>query len=116
MASAHQYMTEWTPQRFIDWGQSIDQSVGLFITNLLEIKQHPEQAYKSCLGILSSAKKVGNERVINACKRAMEHNIYNYKFIQNMLIKGTDLLSKDDDNENHTLPEHKNIRGENYYK
>ena len=116
MASTHQYMAEWTPQRFIDWGQSIDQSVGLFITNLLEIKQHPEQAYKSCLGILSSAKKVGNERVINACKRAMEHNIYNYKFIQNMLIKGTDLLSKDDDNENHTLPEHKNIRGENYYK
>ena len=86
-------MTEWTPQRFINWGESIDESVKLFITNLLEIKQHPEQAYKSCMGVLSFSKKVGNDRLINACKRALDYKIYNYKIIKNILDKGLDLIT-----------------------
>jgi transposase len=70
MASNHQFLTEWSPQRFIDWGNSIGEDVKLFIIELLESKNHPEQAYKSCMGVLSMAKKVGNDRLINACKRA----------------------------------------------
>lgn len=116
MASTHQFVSEWTPQRFINWGASIDASVELFITNLLEKKQHPEQAYKSCIGVLSSAKKVGNERLINACKKALDFNIYNYKIIQTILNKGLDLLSKEEVDEELKLPEHQNIRGNNYYK
>jgi len=115
MASTHQFLTEWSPQRFIDWGASIDESVGLFISNLLEIKQHPEQAYKSCMGALSLAKKVGDKRLINACKRALDYKIYNYKIIQSILEKGLDLYV-DDNDEEQKLPEHYNIRGENYYK
>ncbi len=57
LATTHQFITEWTPQRFINWAASIDEDVKLFITNLLEIKQHPEQAYKSCMGVLSLCKK-----------------------------------------------------------
>ena len=115
MASAHQFLTEWSPQRFIDWGASIDENVGLFISNLLEVKQHPEQAYKSCMGALSLAKKVGDKRLINACKRALDYKIYNYKIIQSILEKGLDLYV-DDNDEEQKLPEHYNIRGENYYK
>ncbi len=59
MASTHRFITEWTPQRFINCGASIGESVREFITRLLEVKQHPEQAYKSCMGVLSFAKKLG---------------------------------------------------------
>ena len=52
-----------------------------FIVHILERKQHPEQAYKSCMGVLSLAKKVGEDRLINACKRAIEYNLYNYKTV-----------------------------------
>ncbi|MFC2138757.1 IS21 family transposase [Bacteroidota bacterium] len=114
LASTHQFITEWTPQRFINWGESIDESVKLFITNLLEKKQHPEQAYKSCMGVLSFSKKVGNERLINACKRALDYNIYNYKIIQKILENGLDTLTDEDEN-NQELPRHHNIRGMNYY-
>lgn len=114
MASTHQFITEWTPQRFINWGASIDETVKMFIANLLEKKQHPEQAYKSCMGVLSFAKKVGNERLINACKRALDYNIYNYKIIQKILEKGLDMYM-DEGNEEQELPEHHNIRGKNYY-
>jgi transposase len=114
MASSHQFMTEWTPQRFINWGATVDEPVKEFITRLLEQKLHPEQAYKSCLGVLSFAKKVGNERLSAACKRAVDYNIYNYQIIQTILQKGLDTVNEPED-ENPQLPCHANIRGDKYY-
>jgi len=114
LASAHKFITEWSPQRFINWGASISESVKEFITRLLEQKQHPEQAYKSCMGVLSFAKKVEKERLSAACKRAIDYNIYNYKIIQTILQKGLDSIEQDSENEN-IIPNHHNIRGNNYY-
>lgn len=115
MASTHKFITEWTPQRFINWGNSIDDSVKQFIINILDKKQHPEQAYKSCMGVLSLEKKVGKERLINACKRALEYNIYNYKIVKNILERGLDNQQDTNESSDH-LPEHNNIRGNNYYQ
>ena len=115
LASTHQFITEWTPQRFINWAGTIDEPVKEFIIKLLDIKQHPEQAYKSCMGVLSYEKKVGKERLANACKRAVEFNIYNYKIIQKILEKGLDKIKEDPDLFE-DLPLHENIRGKNYYQ
>jgi transposase len=115
LASTHQFVTEWTPQRFIDWGASVDENVKRLIINVLEKKQHPEQAYKSCMGILSLAKKVGNERLTNACTRALEYGIYNYKIVQNILEKGLDKMQQDTDDQE-AIPSHNNIRGKQYYQ
>jgi len=114
LASTHQFMTEWTPQRFINWAASIDEPVKEFITRLLEQKLHPEQAYKSCLGVLTFAKKVGNERLSDACKRAIDYNIYNYKIIQTILQKGLDKVNEHE-GDDLLLPFHTNIRGNKYY-
>lgn len=114
LATTHQFVTEWNPERFISWAESIDATVKEFIICILDKKQHPEQAYKSCIGVLSLAKKVG-ERLINACKRALEYNIHNYKIIQNILERGLDQIEKENPLEK-ALPEHNNIRGKNYYK
>jgi transposase len=115
MATAHRYMTEWTPQRFINWGADIDESVKTYITQVLEKKQHPEQAYKSCMGILSMERKVGRPRLINACRRALEYGIYNYKIIQRILDQNLDQI-QDEPEINEALPKHQNIRGKNYYQ
>jgi transposase len=115
LATTHQFMTEWTPQRFINWAGSIDEHVKLLIINILEKKQHPEQAYKSCMGILSLTKKVGKGRLINACTRALEYGIYNYKIVQNILEKGLDKMEQNND-EQQDLPKHDNIRGKKYYQ
>jgi len=115
LASTHKFVTEWTPQRFINWAASIDDSVKEFIIRLLEKKQHPEQSYKSCMGVLSYAKKVGSERLINACRRALDYNIYNYKIIQRILENGLDMITNEKD-PSQSLPDHNNIRGENYYE
>ena len=115
LASTHQFMNDWNPDRFKRWAASIDKSVEYVIDQIFEKKQHPEQAYKSCLGILNMDKKVGRERLINACKRAIDYNLYNYKSIQMILEKGLDGQPQET-NDAPELPLHDNIRGEEYYQ
>ena len=116
LASAHRFVSDWTPERFLSWGASIHEDVQLYILKILDRKQHPEQAYKSCVGILSFAKKVGNDRLTKACQRALGYGIYNYKTIQSILEKGMDKYDDDQENEKIQMPSHDNIRGENYYQ
>ncbi|WP_430811921.1 MULTISPECIES: hypothetical protein [unclassified Carboxylicivirga] len=82
---------------------------------LLEHKQHPEQAYRSCMGVLSMAKKVGNQRLSNACKRALEHHVFNYKIVHNILKRGLDKIDEESDDQQ-SIPFHNNIRGDKYYE
>jgi len=67
------------------------------------------------MGILSFEKKVGKQRLINACKRALDFGTYSFKAIQNILENNLDLI-KEETGEDPELPEHNNIRGKNYYK
>src|SRR5213078_320361 len=115
LASSHRFVSDWSPQRFIQWAEGIHPDVKVYIINILNRKQHPEQAYKSCVGVLSFAKKVGNERLIKACQRALDYGLYNYKIIRKILEKG---LDKDtgEQTESPEMPMHENIRGENYYQ
>lgn len=116
LASTHRFVSDWTPQRFINWAEHIDIVVKEFIICILNEKKHPEQAYKSCMGVLSFAKKVGNERLINACKRAVDYQMFNYKIIDTILKRGLDQMPPEDQGTEQELPEHKNIRGNKYYQ
>ena len=86
------------------------------IIEILDKKQHPEQSYKSCLGILHLAKKVGKQRLDNACKRALDYNSYNYNMIDRILKNGWDELDEEDTEASIDIRNHKNIRGSQYYK
>lgn len=114
MPPQHRYVTEWSPGFFIEKAKAIDPVVEYYIVQVLAKKQHPEQAYKSCMGILSFAKRVGNIRLIKACKRAHEIGYYNYKIIDDILKNNLDKY--DEDPEPVPMPAHDNIRGGNYYQ
>lgn len=116
LASSHRFVSDWSPEKFISWAEGIGEEVKLYILKILDRKQHPEQAYKSCVGILSFAKKVGHERLIKACRRALGYGIYNYKTIQAILEKGMDTYTETEEYEQLQMPLHDNIRGENYYQ
>ena len=115
LASTHRFVSEWTPERFTTWAESIHEDVKLYILKVLDRKQHPEQAYKSCMGILGFGKKVGHERLIKACQRALGYGAYNYKTIQKILEKELDLKDAPDETDQLKMPFHDNIRGEEYY-
>lgn len=107
------YLTEWNPEFFIEKAKAIDPIVELYIREVLIKKEHPEQAYKSCNGILSFAKRAGQDRLIKACKRAHEIGYYNYKIIEDILKQNLDKY--EEDTQLNLMPEHENIRGGNYY-
>ena len=114
MSLQHRFVTEWSPAFFIEKAKVIDPVVEYYISQVLAKKQHPEQAYKSCMGILSFGKRVGNIRLIKACKRAHEIGYYNYKIIEDILKNNLDKY--DEEPEAASMPEHDNIRGSNYYQ
>ena len=70
MPKAHQAHLEWPPSRVIEWARTIGPDVGALVEAILKEKQHPEQGYRPCLGILRLEKSVGPTRLNNACKRA----------------------------------------------
>ncbi len=70
LASSHRYLSDWTPEKFLEQARAIHEDVAAYVMHVIEHKQHPEQAYKSCSGILTLVRKVGAARLINACRRA----------------------------------------------
>lgn len=116
MATTHQFLSDWHPERFISWASKIDESVKDYITHILESKAHPEQAYKSCHGVLNYERKVGRTRLINACKRATEYGNFGYQIIKNILDSRLDTLQDTEHNADTAMPIHENIRGEEYYQ
>lgn len=116
LASTHRFVSEWTPERFAEWAGSIHEDVRLYVLKVLDRKQHPEQAYKSCMGILSFAKKVGHDRLTKACQRALGYGAYNYKTIQKILELQLDEKDTPDQTDQLQMPPHDNIRGGRYYQ
>jgi transposase len=114
MASHHRFQMDWSQEKFIAQAAEVHPAVEYYIQQVLQRKPHPEQAYKSCLGILSFAKRAGKERLIGACQRAHEVGMYSFKAIENILQKGLDKHSNEELS-NH-MPSHDNIRGKEYYK
>lgn len=115
MPSHHRFVSEWNAGKFITWAGNIGDACKAYIVKILDKKQHPEQSYKSCLGVLHLAKKVGNERLDNACKRALDYGAYNYNMVERILKNGWDSL-EENMQEDANLPNHDNIRGGSYYK
>jgi transposase len=82
---------------------------------ILEQRQHPEQSYKSCQGILSYAARVGKERLNAACQRAAFYNEYNYLIIRKIIENKLDQAPLDQEPDRE-MPPHGNIRGNEYYQ
>lgn len=114
MPPQHRHVTEWSPAFFMEKAKAIDPVVEYYVGQVLAKKAHPQQAYKSCQGILMFAKRVGHERLTKACKRAHEIGYYNYKIIEDILQKHLDKY-EDEPVPTH-MPAHDNIRGGNYYQ
>ena len=118
LTSTHAFFLSWSPEKFTNWGTDIGVEVGDYIKKVIESKPFPEQAYKSCLGILSLAKKDSRENLIKACKRASDIGVYNYVIIKTILQNKAHLHIEDDleESNQYKLPLHENIRGASSYQ
>ena len=116
LPSHHRFVAEWSPEKFIKWAGDIGEPTHELIRMVLQAKSHPEQGYKSCLGILSLSRKVGRERLNKACERALYYQNYNYQVVKKILEKGLEQTSPTEQGTQTKIPFHDNIRGQEYYK
>lgn len=115
MPPEHRYHATWDSDRFIRWARSIGNNTEDIIKIVLKSRKHPEQAFKSCMGILNLVKKYGSKRLDKACERALYFGFHSYRRIKNILDRG---MEEDTLTEQKELfiTSHKNLRGSGYYK
>lgn len=116
MPSSHQFVSEWNPDKFINWAASIDPVMASYVTKILKSAAYPEATYRSCLGILAMEKKVGRQRLIDAVTRATYFGSYSYNVVKNILLNNLDQSPIEEQSTTPSLPEHENVRGASSYQ
>ena len=96
MPKSHQKHMAWTPSRLIHWGESVGEDTGGLVAAILADRPHPEQGYRSCLGILRLGKRYGNDRLEAACARARRVGARSYRHVESILKNGLDRVGPAD--------------------
>ena len=116
MPKSHQRYLEWTPSRIIRWAGKNGPNTRKLVTRILENRPHPEQGFRSALGIVRLSKHYTPERMEKASVRALAIGGCSYKSVKSILKNGLDrqplLFEQTEEAQN---PAHHNIRGKGYY-
>jgi transposase len=112
---AHQRHLEWTPGRIVAWAASVGTHCADVVRWIIESKPHPEQGYRSCLGLLRLAKTYGDERVEAACRRALNFQTCTYRSVKSILAANLDRQPLATEEAPASTPTHVNVRGRAYY-
>lgn len=119
MPPAHREQRTWTPERLKQWAKQIGANVFTLVEAMIERRQHPEQAYRSCLGLLNLSRQYDRQRLDQACARALAIGSPNYRSVKSILKRGMDQLdlplNDTDQADNSPVAHHDNIRGPQYY-
>jgi len=117
MPKAHQHYAEWTPTRLTRWAAQSGEATAAVVERILTSRPHPQQGFRSCLGIMRLGKRYGEARLEAACRRAIAIGACSYKSIES-------ILKHDLDRQPLPVPppaepmaiDHRNIRGPQYYR
>ncbi len=110
----HRHHLQWTPARLLSWAGTIGPKTEAMVARILETRKHPEQGYRSCLGILRLAKKYSPERLEKACAQALIVGAQSYRHLANVLKNGFETIELEEPAPQVTI-EHENIRGPDYF-
>lgn len=116
--ASHRAHLEWTPSRLIDWGHTIGPHTAALVEHVIRSKPHPEQGYRSALGILRLANKHGEQRLERACEKAFQINAASYKTVKTLLkqhMEDAPLRAAESAPADSSHLGGKNVRGRGYY-
>jgi transposase len=114
MPPNHRHRADWTPESIRRQAARIGPNVETYVDVVMRRRKHPEQAYRSCLGVLKLARSFGNDRLDAACERALEINSYTYQSLHSILKNGLDRQRREEPADGPAIT-HTNIRGADYY-
>jgi transposase len=116
MPESHRRHLEWTPSRIISWAQKAGPQTAALVDEIMRARPHPEQGYRSCLGVMRLGRRFGADRLEAASTRAVALRAFSYRSVESILRTGLD---------RQPLPvrpvitaprEHDHVRGAGYYQ
>jgi transposase len=113
MPSSHRRYRDWTHERIRREAGSVGDNTAILVDVILRSRPHPEQGFRSCIGILGLIKRFGADRVDAACARALVLGTRSYNSVAT-------ILKNHRENSPPPMAEgpiliHENIRGPGYY-
>ena len=115
MPKAHREFAEWTPERLVRWAEKTGPATAGVIGHIMANRPHPQQGFRSCLGILRLGERYGNDRLEAACVRALRLNACRYKSIESMLQRGLDRQAFPEQQRLDLPVAHDHLRGRGYF-
>ena len=116
MPKAHQRYADATPASLVERAGRIGSNTAILVERMMRDRPHPEQGYRSAMGILSLARRYEAERLEAACERALAINAITYSSVTAILKSGLDRGKTGKDEPAKPTPSHTNIRGSTYYQ
>jgi hypothetical protein len=117
MPESHQQYVEWNSERIVAWAEKIGPSAHALAEAMVLQRRHPQQAYRSILGITRLEKNYGKERLESACALALRYGLLSYKAVADILKNGREKgPTGEKAPSRRTAPPHENIRGAGYYQ
>jgi transposase len=113
MPSAHRRYAAWSPDRFQRWARSIGPNTEGLVIAVLANRPHPEQGFRTCLGVLRLFRGLDPARAEAVAARALAIGALTYKSVASILKNNLDRAPQAA--ESSTVIEHQNLRGSGYF-
>lgn len=118
MPAHHRFREDWTPEKIRRQAARIGPNAETFVEVVMRQRKHPEQGYRTCLGVMRLAKTFSRERLEAACERALTINAHSYSSLHSILKNGLDRKPRHQataNDEQGPAITHPNIRGSHYF-
>ncbi len=116
MPESHRRHLEWTPSRLVVWGEQTGPATGALVTAILASRPHPEQGFRSCLGIFRLGRRHGSLRLEAACARALAAGALSYRSVDSILKGGLERAPLPESPPVRATRTHANVRGPAAYE
>jgi transposase len=114
MPSAHRRYAEWTPERFQRQARAIGPNTEALIITVLAHRPHPEQGFRTCVGVLRLFRGIEAARAEAVCIYALEIGARSYQSVASILKHGLDRKASPQAADGTPIV-HDNIRGSGYF-
>ena len=114
MPSSHRRYADWTPEHLRRRAGEIGRNTSALIEIILRERPHPEQGFRSSIGIIGLANAHGRDRLEAACGRALEIGARSYTSVNSILKNNLDRRRPAKATDGPAIL-HSNIRGPGYF-
>ena len=118
MPASHLAYLEWTPSRIEAWAAETGPDTARLVARIMAEKPHPEQGYRSCLGLMRLGREYTPERLEAASARAVEAGAFSFRSVKNILARGLERapVPQGAETDGAVVLFHEHVRGPEYYR